>query len=166
MSITEERKKRISFSQKYYNTPTQFMRQKGSGIEISREGLQGKVVGVQSSTTQENYLSSELGGVVEIKTYGTQDEANLDFASGRVDLLFADVIVLAEFNKTAGGASGEIVGPNYTDSHYFGLGAGIGVRQGDSELREKLDLAIQQIRTDGTYKKINDKYFSVDVYGD
>ena len=166
MSITEERMKKIGFSQKYYNTPTRFMRAKGSGIEISRAGLQGKIVGVQSSTIQENYLLGELDGVVEVKTYGSQDEANLDFASGRVDLLFADVIVLAEFQKTADGASGEVVGPTYTDEKYFGKGAGIGVRKADHELRRLLNAAIQQIRADGTYKKINDKYFSVDVYGD
>ena len=166
MSITDERKKRINFTQKYYNTPTRFMRHKGSDIEITPEGLQGKVVGVQSSTTQEDYLSSELGDVVEIKTYGSQDAANLDFASGRVDLLFADVIVLDEFLNSADGAEGEIVGPYYTDVEYFGEGAGIGVRKEDHELRRLLNAAIQQIRADGTYQKINDKYFTVDVYGD
>lgn len=166
MSITAERMKKISFSDKYYSVPLRFIQHKGAGIEISKASLKGKVVGVQSSTIQENYLVGELSDVVEIKTYGTQGEASLDFASGRVDLLFDDVIALAEFAKTPDGANSEVIGPNYTQEKYFGKGAGIGVRKEDTELRDMLNAAIAQIRADGTYKKINDQYFFVDVYGD
>ena len=41
---------------------------------------------------------------------------------------------------------------------------GIAVRQEDNDLREKINKALDEIRADGTYKKINDKYFSIDVY--
>lgn len=165
MSITEERKEKIGFSQKYYNTPAKFVRMKDSGIEINSESLQGKTVGVQSSTTHENFLRGEFEDVVEIKTYGTQDEANLDFVSGRVDLLLADSVVLSEFLKSDDGQVGEFVGDSYTDPKYFGEGAGIGVRKEDTELRDMLNKAIDKIVSDGTYKTINDKYFEFDVYG-
>ena len=39
------------------------------------------------------------------------------------------------------------------------------MRKGDKELVDKLNAAIKAIRADGTYKKINDKYFKFDVYG-
>ena len=56
MSITEERKKKVDFTGKYYTTPAKFVRMKGSDIEISDEGLEGKAVGVQRATIHENFL--------------------------------------------------------------------------------------------------------------
>jgi polar amino acid transport system substrate-binding protein len=52
-----------------------------------------------------------------------------------------------------------------TDKVINGEGAGIAVRQGDP-LKDKFNAAIAAIRSDGTYKKIQDKYFNFDVYGD
>ena len=56
-------------------------------------------------------------------------------------------------------------GHDFNDPKWFGEGVGIDVRKGDNDLREKLNAAIKQIRADGTYKKINAKYFDFDVYG-
>jgi len=166
MSITEERKKKVSFSNKYYQTPAKFVRMKGSGIEINKDSLKGKSVGVQRATIHENFLRDNYGDVVDIKAYATQDEANLDFNAGRVDLLLADSVALLEgFIKTDAGKDAEFVGPGFTDPKWFGDGAGIAVRKDDNELREMLNKAIAQIRADGTYAKINAKYFDFDVYG-
>jgi amino acid ABC transporter substrate-binding protein, PAAT family (TC 3.A.1.3.-) len=54
--------------------------------------MKGKKVGVQRATTHDNFITAEFGDSVEIKRYGTQDEAYLDAISGRVDLLLADSI--------------------------------------------------------------------------
>lgn len=166
MSITEERKKKVSFSDKYYSTPAKFVRKKGSGIEINRDSMAGKSVGVQRATIHENFVSDNYGDIVEIKGYGTQDEAYLDFTAGRVDLLLADSVALEEgFLKTDAGADAEFVGPNFTDPKWFGDGAGIAIRKSDTDLQQMLNDAIAAIRANGTYKKINDKYFGFDVYG-
>ena len=53
----------------------------------------------------------------------------------------------------------------FADAKWFGEGIGIAVRKGETELRNMLNRAIAQIRNDGTYKKINAKYFDFDVYG-
>ena len=53
----------------------------------------------------------------------------------------------------------------YEDAKYFGGGAGIAVRKGDTELAEKFNKAITEIRANGEYKKVQDKYFDFDVYG-
>ena len=82
MSITEERKKKVAFSEKYYNTPAKFARKKGSGITISKEGMKGKTVGVQRATIHDNFITAEFGDSVEIKRYGSQDEAYLDAIAG------------------------------------------------------------------------------------
>jgi arginine/ornithine transport system substrate-binding protein len=58
-----------------------------------------------------------------------------------------------------------LVGPDFTDNKYFGNGAGIAVRKGDSATAEKLNAAIDAVRADGTYQKIQNKYFNYDIYG-
>ena len=165
MSITEERKKKVAFSEKYYNTPAKFARKKGSGITISKAGLKGKTVGVQRATTHDNFITGEFGDSVEIKRYGTQDEAYLDAIAGRVDLLLADSIAMDDgFLKTDKGKGWEFVGPGYSDPKYFGVGAGIAVRKSDGELAKLFSLAIKVIRSNGVYHRINGKYFAFDVY--
>ncbi len=165
MSITEERKKKVAFSEKYYNTPAKFARKKGSGITISKAGLKGKTVGVQRATTHDNFITGEFGHSVEIKRYGTQDEAYLDAIAGRVDLLLADSIAMDDgFLKTDKGKGWEFVGPGYSDPKYFGVGAGIAVRKSDGELAKLFSLAIKVIRSNGVYHMINGKYFAFDVY--
>lgn len=166
MSITEERKEKVAFSAKYYTTPVRFARAKGTDFEVSEQALKGKVVGVQSSTVSENFLRGRYGDIVEVRTYGTQDEANLDLLSGRVDLLLGDAFVLGEFLKSESGQQVEFVGPGFTDTKYLGEGIGIAVRKEDTLLLEKLNQAIKQIREDGTYARINAKYFDFDVYGE
>lgn len=166
MSITEERKEKVAFTDKYYSTPAKFAKPKSSDVEITAESLEGKVVGVQRATIFDNYIEAEFPGV-ELKRYGTQDEAYLDAAAGRVDLLMADSVAMADgFLKTDQGADWEFVGPGYSDPKYFGDGAGIAVRKEDTDLVEKLNAAIAEIRSNGTYKAINDTYFEFDVYGE
>lgn len=167
MSITEERKKKVAFTDKYYNTPARFVARKGANIEISKAGLKGKTVGVQRGTVSDNFITGEFTDVVDIKRYATQEEAYLDLVAGRLDLIFADAVVVdGGFLKTDKGKDFEFVGPTYTDPKYFGEGIGIAVRKGDQDLVEKFNEAIRTIRANGKYKEINDKYFDFDVYGD
>jgi lysine-arginine-ornithine-binding protein len=164
MSITDERKQKISFSQKYYTSPVKFARIKGSSFEITAEQLKGKYIGVQSSTVTENFVRGAFPGA-KVKAYKTQEEANLDFIAGRVDVVAADSFVLYDFLDSTQGQQAEAVGPDFDDAKYLGEGIGIGVRKDDTALINKLNAAIKKIRADGTYKKINDKYFKFDVYG-
>ena len=165
MSITPERKKKVAFSDKYYNSPAKFARKKGSGITISKAGLKGKTVGVQRATTHDSFITAEFGESVEIKRYGTQDEAYLDAIAGRVDLLLADSIAMDDgFLKTDKGKGWEFVGPGLNEEKYFGVGAGIAVRKSDGELAKLFSLAIKVIRSNGVYHMINGKYFAFDVY--
>lgn len=165
MSITDERKKKVDFTKKYYTSPVKFAAPKGAKVDISLEGLKGKVIGVQGSTVTENFVKGKFGDVAEVKAYGSQDEANLDFVSGRVDLIAADSFVLYDFLATDDGGFAEAIGPDFDDPKYLGEGIGIGIRKGDDELKAKLNKAIKAIRDNGTYQKINQKYFAFDVYG-
>jgi arginine/ornithine transport system substrate-binding protein len=166
MSITPERKEKVDFTKKYYNTPAKFVRKKGSDIEITKEGLMGKTVGVQRATIHDNFVTDVYGGTAEVKRYATQDEAYLDMVAGRVDLLLADSVAMeGGFLQTDAGKDFEFVGPDFNDPKYFGEGAGIAVRKGEEDLLNSLNQAIDAIRANGTYKTIQDKYFDYDVYG-
>lgn len=167
MSITEERKKKVAFSNKYYQTPAKFVCKQGAMKEFSKEALQGKKVGVQRATIHDRYLTDNYGNDVEIKRYGTQDEAYLDLTAGRVDMLLADSVALSDgFLKKPEGKDYMFIGPDLNDPKWFGEGAGIAIRKQDTDLVEKFNKAIETIRTNGTYKKIQDKYFDFNVYGE
>ncbi len=172
MSITEERKERVAFSDKYYQTPARFVVADGSLAEFDVAGMaaamDGKVVGVQASTIHANFLEDNLADAVEIRYYDTQEQANLDLAAGRVDALLADSIVLDEsFLKTPEGAGYGFVGPALDGKVWsgFGEGVGIAVRKEDQDLVEMFNEAIKGIRENGEYLNIQQKYFNFDIYG-
>jgi len=167
MSITEERKKKVAFTHKYYQTPAKFVCKKGAMTEFSKAAIKGKKVGVQRATIHDNYLTDNYGADVEVVRYGTQDEAYLDLVAGRVDMLLADSVALSDgFLKKPEGKDYQFIGPDLTDPRWFGEGAGIAIRKEDKDLVEMFNKAIQKIRADGTYKKIQDKYFDFNVYGE
>lgn len=167
MSITEERKQKVAFSNKYYQTPAKFVCKKGMMEEFTREAIKGKSVGVQRATIHDKYLTDNYGNDVDIKRYGTQDEAYLDIVAGRVDLLLADSVALSDgFLKKEEGKDYMFIGPDLSDPKWFGDGAGIAIRKQDTDLVEMFNKAIDTIRANGTYKTIQDKYFDFNVYGE
>lgn len=166
MSITDERKKKVDFTHKYYSTPARFVAKKGAGFKITLKGLKGKIIGVQRGTVAANFANDKFGKVATIKGYTTQDEANMDLVAGRVDLVVADSVVLSQgFLDKPAGKNFEFTGPGFSNPKWFGDGIGIAVRKGDKQLVNLFNTAIDKIRANGTYKKINDKYFNFDVYG-
>jgi arginine/ornithine transport system substrate-binding protein len=165
MSMTDQRREVVDFTDKYYQTPAKFIAAKDADLDLSPEGLAGKAIGVQRATIHENYLRGEFPDV-DVRAYATQDEANADLVSGRLDLVMADSVALLEgFLKTDAGQDFEFVGPDYFDPKYHGEGAGIAIRKGEDDLRAAFNEAIDKIRSDGTYQAIAEKYFDFDVYG-
>ncbi len=165
MSITEERRKAVEFSDKYYQTPARFVVKTGAKIEISGSGLKGKKIGVQRSTTHDKFATDTFKDA-QIVRYTKQDEVFLDMAAGRVDAALVDMIAAQTgFLKTPQGKNFEFTGPVYEEPKYFGVGAGVAMRKNDVELRNNINSAIAAMRANGTYKKIQDKYFDFDVYG-
>ncbi|MGF1528111.1 MAG: ABC transporter substrate-binding protein [Candidatus Competibacterales bacterium] len=165
MSITEERKKSVDFTDKYYKTPAKFVAAEGADLTISPEGLADKTVGVQRATTHDRYLSDQFPDT-EIRRYGTQEEAFLDLQAGRIDAILADSVAIQDgFLGTESGEGFAFIGPNLVDPQWFGEGAGIAVRPGDDELRQALNQAIVTLRENGTYDEIQKKYFDFDIYG-
>ena len=94
MSITDERKQTIDFSNMYYNTPSMIMGAKNGDMDISPAHLAGKALGVQVSTTHQKYAEKYFAAASTIKSYQTQEEANQDLFSGRLDYVQADSAAL------------------------------------------------------------------------
>jgi lysine-arginine-ornithine-binding protein len=165
MSITEERKKRVSFSEKYYNTPAKIIAAKGSGLEISKSGLDGKRIGVQRGTTHQCFMEKMYPGA-ELVMYASQEEVFQDLAIGRIDGQISDSIAGFEgFLNTDAGKDYEFIGGDQVDLECYGEGAGVALRKKDEDLRMKFNQAIKDLRADGTYQKINAKYFDFDIFG-
>jgi lysine-arginine-ornithine-binding protein len=162
MFITPERLEAIDFAGPYYSVPAIFIAPKDAGIELTADGLSGKYVGVQRGTTMANYVEQSFPDA-RVQMYDTLEAANLDLASGRVDLVFADSAVVNEFLKSPDGAGFEQVGEPVYDAEILGSGAGIGLRKGDTALKEKFDAALAALIASGEYKAINDKYIPVDI---
>jgi arginine/ornithine transport system substrate-binding protein len=165
MSITPERLKAVDFSDRYYNTPTRFVVRSDSRLEISPEGLKGRKVGVQRTTIQDRFATATFKGS-EIVRYGKQDEVFLDLVNGRIDGVLVDSVAADQgFLKTPSGKGFVFRGPVFDDPAFFGTGAGIAVRKGDTLLRDKINAGLAALRADGSYKKLNDRYFDFDIYG-
>ena len=167
ISITEERLQLVDFTSKYYQAANRFVGRAGTPVDASAQSLAGKTIGVKRGTTHERYLTNTYGDVVTIRRYANSDEVYVDLVLGRLDLALGDAITLTEsFLKTDLGAGFEFVGPALSDPRWFGNGEGIAVRKGNAQLLARLDAALGQIRADGTYLAIRERYFDYDIDGD
>ena len=166
MDITAERKKKVAFTNKYQQVPARFVALKGTAFEANNEFMTGKRVGTQRATSMDLYISDNFPNT-EIKRYGAFDEAFLDLKAGRLDYVMADsAAVVGGLFVKEGGDKFAFVGPKLTDPKWFGEGAGIAIRKQDKDLVEQFNAAIVAIRANGVYKKVQDKYFSFDIYGE
>ena len=172
MSITEERKAKVDFTQKYYASPLALIAKKGSPLQPDLQSLTGKKVGVQRGTVADNYATRYWDGKgPEIVRYAKQDEAYLDLRSGRMDAAFSDYLeawggFLTKPEGEGYDVAGErLFGKSAEEKGVIGEGIGIAVRKRDKELTEKLDRAISAIRANGKYDAIQKKYFPMDIYG-
>jgi putative lysine/arginine/ornithine/histidine/octopine transport system substrate-binding protein len=156
MSITDERKQKVDFTNPYYSNYLRLMAKKGSGL-TGADGLAGKTVGAQRATVAATWLEDKLGRRSTVKLYDTQTAAYSDLEAGRLDALVSDVYPAFDWLKDKPGF--EFVGDKIDIDDKIG----IAVRKGDP-LREKLNKALTAIRSNGTYAKLNAKYFPFDIY--
>ncbi|GGK63167.1 ABC transporter substrate-binding protein [Amphritea balenae] len=159
MSITEERLRVVDFSEKYYSNVLAYVTKDGSNIEVTKAGLKGKTVGAQRATIAGQFLEDNLGDVVDVKLYDTQDNAYLDLQAGRLDALLSDKFPAFDWLRTEEGAGYAFTGEDIDINDEIG----IAVRKGDA-LSGKFSTAIKAIVADGTYAKINEKYFPFSIY--
>ncbi len=183
MSITDERKKAINFSQGYADEVASLAVMKGSnlegmqtseGINLTKksgvvkkdlktitEALAGKTVCVQTATIHQNFLESGDVGKVNVRTYKTQDEVNLDLASGRCDVALAAAVAFTDYAEKSKKPV-VLVGPTFSGGA-FGNGVGVGIRKDDAELLKAFNSAINKARKNGDISRIATKWFGFDA---
>ena len=163
LSITEQRRQLVDFTDKYYTTPARFVAANDAELVLTPQGLTDTVLGAQRSTIHAEYLLAHYRDVATVRIYDTQEDMYLDLYNGRLDAALADSLVLLEWLEGRGQGF-RFVGEPLTDPEWFGEGVGIAVRKGETELRERLNAALQKILANGTYARINAEYFPFSIY--
>jgi lysine-arginine-ornithine-binding protein len=167
MYIKDERKKKVDFTDPYYFLPGKYAAPKDLDIEISKEGLEGKIIGVQRGTLEARHVQNKFSDVADIKLYDSQEQVYLDAVSRRIDVMLAQKLVLKRaFLDTDKGKNWEFVGPPVDDPDIYGEGAAVAVRNGDDDLRRKFDKAIDTVLANGTYRELQNKWFDFNIYGE
>jgi len=185
MSITDKRKKVITFSRSYAATPASFVvlksskdakfmtpmeninlqevdKQEKTTLDLTINQFKGKTVGVQTATTHENFLKEYFGKDVTIRSYDTQENLDLDLQAGRVDAALASMSYWKPLLDSDKGKDMKAVGPSMTGGP-FGAGVGVGIRKKDQKLADMFSKAINQAIADGTTKKMAVKWFGFDA---
>ncbi|MDT4863779.1 Lysine/arginine/ornithine-binding periplasmic protein [compost metagenome] len=167
LTITEERKKSVDFTNRYYQSAGRLVMREGAELGKDFAGLSGKRVGVQRASIHDRFATEVISQAgAQIIRYASLNEAYLDLISGRLDAVQGDdVAVQMGFLDTANGKGYAFAGDPLRDPRYFGEGVGIAVRKGDKALAERFNRAIAAIREKGEYQQIQDRYFKFDIYG-
>lgn len=154
MDITPERQKQVLFTNPYYDNSALFIGQQGKFASLDQ--LKGKRVGVQNGTTHQKYINDKHPEITTVP-YDSYQNAKLDLQNGRIDAVFGDTAVVTEWLKANPKLAA--VGEKVTDKAYFGTGLGIAVRQGNTDLQQKFNTALDKVKKDGTYDAIYKKWF-------
>lgn len=139
MDITPEREKQVLFTTPYYDNSALFIGQKGKYASVNL--LKGKKVGVQNGTTHQKFIMDKHPEITTVP-YDSYQNAKLDLQNGRIDAVFGDTAVVTEWLKANDKLAA--VGDKVTDKDYFGTGLGIAVRQGNTELQQKFNAALEK----------------------
>ncbi len=190
MSITEERKQKVNFTNGYMNDGARFWTLKDSGLanlsvakftgginkvnmnnaggkELAAVGqliaaFEGKTICVQSSTTHANFATQYMSGSSEVKFYQTVDDHNLDLIAGRCDAVLSDVASAIDFMETDQGSDAAFTGPTFSGGPW-GDGVGGAVRKEDTDILDMWNKAIAEMAADGTTAEITKKWFGRDM---
>ena len=165
MTVTEKRRETIDFSKGYADTGVAFASTKIKSVKSIadlKSLMQGKKIGVQTGTIAAQYVTKTFTES-NVRSYGTQDELNIDLLSGRVEIAANDTSVWEELKSKESNV--EVVSPILTgkDDPIFGEGIGIGIAKGRTDLLSKLNKALDTMRADGSLAKLATKWFGFDA---
>lgn len=160
MSITEERMRKVSFTDPYYSNYLRFIAKKGSGLTVSQAGLKGKNLGAQRATISAQHLEDNFRKSAKVKVYDTQDAAFLDLKAGRLDAVLVDAYPGYDWLTKPENGEYDHIG----DTIDINDKIGIAIRKGDKALADKFNKALKALLDNGTYKSINANYFPFSIH--
>ncbi|GAB3033663.1 basic amino acid ABC transporter substrate-binding protein [Nocardioides flavus (ex Wang et al. 2016)] len=152
MTITEERKAALDFSDGYYDSQQSLLVAEGSDI-ASIDDLDGVKVGVQQGTTGKAYAEENATGA-ELVSFPSDAEMFQAIKAGQVDALLQDLPVNIN-HQDQGGFS--VVETYSTDESY-----GLAMKKGNTALVEAVNEQLSEMRDDGTYDEIYNSYFATE----
>lgn len=147
MSITAERDEVIDFSQNYIPPASSAYLALTADVNTG----EGAVIAAQTGTIQAGYVAESGATLLE---FATPDETVAAVKNGEADAVFADKDYLAPI---AADSNGELV--LLANEVQLGGGVGIGLRETDTELKDKLNAAIQSMKDDGSLNAMITKWF-------
>ena len=109
--------------------------------------------------THADWLDKSFRRSAQIKRYASVAEALQALVEGEVDAVFGDKVELWLWSQKPEGQCCTVMGQDIKDTQTLGIGVSAGIRREDIKLREAFNKAIGAMMSDGTYKKINEKYF-------
>jgi len=155
MTITEERKKVVDFTDPYWEADQAILVREDSGfMPKSIDDLNGKTVGVQTGTTGADYVKSyaeEHGLNINVKEYSSFVLAVQDLVNGRIDAVVVDSPVAKMFEQKYPVTIATII---KTGEQY-----GFAVRKGETELLQALNKALHEVKNSPEWNKLIEKYF-------
>ncbi|WP_020698818.1 transporter substrate-binding domain-containing protein [Reyranella massiliensis] len=159
LEVTRERRQRLGLSRRYYLSPGAFIAAKGALFDGPPSLLRNKRIGIQKDSMHADWADKSFRRSAQLKRYGTVDEALNALANDEVDAVFGDKAQLWLWSQKPEGKCCELVGQDIKDTQTLGVGVSAGLRKEDVKLRDALNKAFADMISDGTYKKINEKYF-------
>lgn len=161
-SITKERKEKVNFTNPYLENRQVIITLVNSKIN-SKVDLKGMNVGAQNQSSAVDAINKEEELLKTFKdgkvyTFETNNEALMDLEAKRIDAVVADEILARYYINKKGEGKFKILNDDFGDESY-----GVGIRKGDEELLEKLNEAFEDIKKDGTAKKVSEKWFGQDI---
>lgn len=156
MSITEERDAVIDFTNPYYSNYLSVVASEGADVTL--ENLGEKAIGAQRSTIGSQWAEDNYGRRGNINLYDTNPAAFSDLQAGRIEAVIVDFLPAADW---IGDNQGYALAVDKID---IGDVIGIGVREGETDLTDAFNAALEAIRADGTYQRISTSHFGTDIF--
>ena len=156
MSVTPEREQQVSFTEPYFSNTLVFLAKKDSSFDPSNSSdINANSIAAQRSTISSQWFEKAYPDA-DMKLYDTLSNAFLDLGSNRVDAMVSDKLPALEWLGSTSGSQYALKGEEIDINDNFA----IAVRPGD-ELQAKINQALANIKANGTYADINNKYFAV-----
>lgn len=159
LEVNSERRRRLGLSRRYYLSPGAFIATKGQPFDGPPSLLRNKRIGVQKDSTHLDWLDKSFRRSAQIKRYPTVADALNGLTRDEVDAVFGDKVQLWLWSQKPEGQCCEVMGQDIKDTQTLGVGVSAGIRREDIKLRDAFNKALGEMMSDGTYKKISEKYF-------
>ena len=158
-TITEERKEKVSFSDPYLANAQIIITMADSPINTIAD-LAGKTVATQAESSSLDAAKAQTGLIESLKDgklieYSTFNEVFNDLESGRTEAIIADEVLARYYMKNKGSDQYKVLVENLGPEEF-----GIGLRKDDTDLLEKLNATLEEMKNDGSYDEIYAKWFA------